>query len=304
MILALVGVPAMLDSATLLALVLVLASAFAHATWNLLLKRAQRQEVFVWWLSAAGAVAAAPIAIVLAFTTEFTAVGLWFVAASSLVHICYFLSLGRSLARADLSLAYPIARGFGPGLVPVLAVFALGESVTIPAWIGIGVIVVGIYTMAWWGQLRNIVGGQLAATRAGIAYALATGLCITLYTLIDKQGVAYVSPFLYLYLMTCGVAAGMLPYILRAHGASTIFQEFRTAKWPILAASGLLFLAYGLVLTAMRLTDASYVAPAREVGLLFALLLGAVVLKEVVTVGRLVGAAMIIVGLVLITAFR
>ncbi len=291
-------------SATLIALTLVLVSAFAHATWNLLLKRAQRQEVFVWWLSAAGVVGAAPVAVFLAFTTEFSAVGLWFVVASSLVHICYFLSLGRSLARADLSLAYPIARGFGPGLVPILAVFALDESVTLPAWFGIGVIVLGIYTMAWWGQLRNIVAGQLAATRAGIAYALATGICIALYTLIDKQGVAYVSPFLYLYLMTCGVAVGMLPYILRTHGASAVVREWRTATWPITAAAGLLFLAYGLVLTAMRLTDVSYVAPAREVGLLFALLLGAVVLKEVVTAGRVVGAAMILAGLVLITVFR
>ena len=291
-------------SATLIALALVLVSAFAHATWNLLLKRAQRQEVFVWWLSAAGAVGAAPVAIVLAFTTEFSPVGLWFIVASSLVHICYFLSLGRSLARADLSLAYPIARGFGPGLVPILAVFALGESVTLPAWLGIGVIVLGIYTMAWWGQLRNIVAGQLAATRAGIAYALATGICIALYTLIDKQGVAYVSPFLYLYLMTCGVAVGMLPYILRTHGASAVVREWRTATWPIAAAAGLLFLAYGLVLSAMRLTDASYVAPAREVGLLFALLLGAVVLKEVITAGRVIGAAMIVAGLVLITVFR
>ena len=294
----------MVGSATLLALALVLTSAFAHATWNLLLKRARRQEVFVWWLSAAGAVGAAPVAIVLAFTTEFSAVGLWFVAASSLVHICYFLSLGRSLARTDLSLAYPIARGFGPGLVPVLAVFTLGESVSIPAWIGIGVIVLGIYTMAWWGRVRSIVAGELAATRAGIGYALTTGLCIALYTLVDKQGVEYVSPFLYLYLTTCGVAIGMLPYILRAHGASAVVQEWRTATWPIMAAAGLLFLAYGLVLTAMRLTDVSYVAPAREVGLLFALLLGAIVLKEVITPGRLVGAAMIVGGLVMITVFR
>ena len=227
-------------SATLIALTLVLVSAFAHATWNLLLKRAQRQEVFVWWLSAAGVVGAAPVAVFLAFTTEFSAVGLWFVVASSLVHICYFLSLGRSLARADLSLAYPIARGFGPGLVPILAVFALDESVTLPAWVGIGVIVLGIYTMAWWGQLRNIVAGQLAATRAGIAYALATGICIALYTLIDKQGVAYVSPFLYLYLMTCGVAVGMLPYILRTHGASAVDAGMahcnvadRCSGWPL-----------------------------------------------------------------------
>jgi drug/metabolite transporter (DMT)-like permease len=294
----------MLDSTTLTALVLVLVSAVAHATWNLLLKRAHRQEVFVWWLSAAGAVGAAPIAAVLAFRTHFEPVGLWFIVASALVHICYFLSLGRSLARADLSVAYPIARGCGPGLVPVLAVLALGETVTVPAWAGIGIIVVGIYTMAWWGRVRSIVAGELSVTRSGIGYALVTGLCIALYTLVDKQGVSYVSPFLYLYLMTCGVAVGMLPYILRTYGASAVAQEWRGGIRAVATASSLLFLAYGLVLTAMRFEAASYVAPAREVGLLFALLLGALVLKERITAGRVVGAAMIVAGLVLITAFR
>lgn len=292
------------DSATLLALVLVLASAFAHATWNFLLKRAREQEVFVWWLSGFGVVGTLPVAVILAIRTDFDPVGLWFVAASAVVHICYFLFLGRSLARADLSLAYPIARGFGPGLVPVLAVFTLGERVTTPAWVGIACIVVGIYTMAWWGRIKILSPETLAANRAGIGYALLTGCCIAMYTLIDKQGVAYISPFLYLYLMTLGVAAGMLPYIIRNHGAGAVFSEWRGGYRSVAAASILLFLAYGLVLTAMRIADVSYVAPAREVGLLFALVLGAIVLKEVVTPGRVVGAGLIVSGLVLISVFR
>ena len=292
------------EPTTLLALALVLASAFAHATWNLLLKQAQRQEVFVWWLSAFAVIGAAPIAVLLALLTDFEPVGWWYVIATSLVHICYFLFLGRSLARADLSLAYPIARGFGPGLVPILAVFALGETVTAPAWVGIGAIVVGIYTMSWLRQLRRPVGAEFAASRSGITYALLTGLCIALYTLVDKQGVAYVSPFLYLYLMTCGVAIGMLPYIIRTHGVTALAQEWRTGYRPVMAASALLFLAYGLVLTAMSFTNVSYVAPAREVGLLVALMLGAVVLKERVTGGRVIGAALIVAGLVIITIFR
>ena len=292
------------DSATLLALVLVLASAFAHATWNFLLKRAREQEVFVWWLSGFGVVGTLPVAVILAIRADFEPVGLWFVAASAVVHICYFLFLGRSLARADLSLAYPIARGFGPGLVPVLAVFTLGERVTAPAWVGIACIVVGIYTMAWWGRIKLLSAEALAANRAGIGYALLTGLCIAMYTLIDKQGVAYINPFLYLYLMTCGVAVGMMPYIMRNHGISAVVSEWRAGYRPVIAASLLLFLAYGLVLTAMRIADVSYVAPAREVGLLFALVLGAVVLKEVVTPGRVAGAGLIVAGLVLISVFR
>ena len=292
------------EPTTFLALALVLVSAFAHASWNLLLKRAVNQEVFVWWLSAFAVIGAAPVALAIAFSATFHPVGWWYVVASALVHICYFLFLGRSLARADLSLAYPIARGFGPGLVPILAVVALGENVTGPAWLGIGSIVVGIYMMSWWRQFRRNANLGFSASRSGIAYALLTGVCIALYTLVDKQGVAYVSPFLYLYLMTCGVAVGMFPYIMRNYGAGPVVQEWRTGAWPVMAASALLFLAYGLVLTAMSFADVSYVAPAREVGLLFALVLGFVVLKERVTYGRVAGAVLIVVGLVLITVFQ
>ena len=295
----------MQDSAVLLAFVLVLSSAAAHATWNLLLKRANQQEVFAWWLSGFGLFGALPIAVVLALRTPFEFVGVWYIIATVVLHICYFLFLGRSLARSDFSLVYPIARGFGPGLVPILAVFSLGETVSVLGWVGIGAIVVGIYTMAWWGQLRRFTTmDTLVPNLPGLGYAFLTGLCIALYTIVDKRGVAHVSPFLYLYLMTAGVAVGWLPYIIRNYGTAGIVQEWRNGWRSVVVASALLFLAYGLVLTAMRLTDVSYVAPLREVGSLFALLLGALVLKEWVTWGRVIGAAFIIAGVVLITLSR
>ena len=293
------------DSTPILALVLVIISAAAHATWNLLLKRAHQQEVFAWWLSGFALVGGLPIALVLALRTPFETVGIWYVIATILLHICYFLFLGRSLARSDLSLVYPIARGFGPGLVPILAVFSLGETVQPLAWVGIGAIVVGIYTTAWWGQLRQFTTKDtLIANLPGLGYAFLTGLCIALYTVVDKRGVSHVSPFLYLYLMTAGVAVGWAPYIIRNYGASGIAQEWRTGWVSVIAASALLFFAYGLVLTAMSITDVSYVAPLREVGSLFAVLLGALVLKEQVTSGRIVGAVMIVAGVVLITLSR
>ncbi len=294
-----------LDSTTVFALLLVLASAAAHATWNLLLKRARQQEVFAWWLSAVAVAGALPIALPLALKGPFDVVGVWFVAASSLVHICYFLFLGRSLARSDLSLVYPIARGFGPGVVPGLAVLALGEEVSLVAWVGVGAIVVGIYTMSWWGRLGDLTGaGAFAANFPGIGYALLTGLCIALYTIVDKRGVGHIQPFLYLYLMTCGVAVGWLPYIIRNHGTAAVMEEWRAGPWAIIAGSALLYVAYGLVLTAMSVTDVSYVAPAREVGLLFAMALGAYWLKERIGAGRIAGAILIVVGLALISLFR
>ena len=296
-----------MDTTTLLALGLVAASAGAHATWNLLLKQARRQEVFVWWLSAFGAVALLPVGVVLALRTDFEPVGIWYVVGTTLLHICYFVCLGRSLARSDLALVYPIARGFGPGLVPILAVWTLGETVTAGGWAGIAGIVAGIYIMAWWGKLRGLAAasaGEWRTNAAGIGYALLTGVWIALYTIVDKRGVGYISPFLYLYLMTCGVAVGLLPYIIRAHGVAAIASEWRGGARSAMAASLLLFVAYGLTLTAMRIAEVSYVAPAREMGLLFGVLLGAVVLKERITKGQLTGAALIVAGLAAITLFR
>ena len=295
----------MTDPTTSLALGLVLASAGAHASWNLLLKRAQQQEVFVWWLSGFAVLGTLPIAVVVGLRSAVEPVGLWYVLASALIHICYFLFLGRSLARSDLSLVYPIARGFGPGLVPILAVLTLGETVSSLGWVGIGCIVAGIYTMAWWGQLRKLgLISIRSVNTSGIIYALLTGLCIALYTVVDKRGVAYVSPFLYLYLTTCGVAVGMLPYIMRTYSFSTVFAEWRSQPWAIPAASALVYVAYGLVLTAMSITEVSYVAPAREVGLLFGVVMGVMILKEPVNTGRVVGAVLIVVGLALITLFQ
>jgi drug/metabolite transporter (DMT)-like permease len=94
---------------------------------------------------------------------------------------------------------------------------------------------------------------------------------------------------------------GILPYVLRNYGYRGLVAELRSAPWSIPVAAGLVFLAYGLVLTAMTFADASYVAPAREMGLLFGVALGALVLKERINTGRIAGTALMIAGLTLIT---
>ena len=77
-------------------------------------------------------------------------------------------------------------------------------------------------------------------------------------------------------------------------------EEWRRNGWPIVAAGLLFFVAYGLVLTAFNLSQVSYVAPAREVGIVFGVLMGMFILKEQSGGGRLLGAAFIVAGLALI----
>jgi drug/metabolite transporter (DMT)-like permease len=286
---------------TTLALGLVLLSALAHASWNLLLKRSSNQEAFVWWLLVTDSLLLLPLGAVLLWLYPIPPAGWWLVLATVVLHIFYFVLLGRGYARGDLSLVYPIARGMGPMLVPVLAVVFLGETVSPAAVAGIGAIVAGIYIVSWWGRFRQLVRDPLGLLRdPGTRYAILTGLTIAAYALVDKRGVSRVQPFLYMYLLTLGCALGLAPYILGTQGRDKVMQVWRTGAWAIVAAGLLTFLAYGLVLTALSLSRVSYVAPAREVGIVIGVLLGVFVLKEPFGAGRLLGSGFIVLGLVLI----
>ena len=284
-----------------LSLVLVLVSALAHASWNFLLKRSQDQEVFLWCLLAATTVLLAPLGVILFWKFPFGGQGWLLVAATVALHAVYFALLGRSYAHADLSLVYPIARGTGPVLVPILAVVILGETIAFPALLGIAAVVGGIYTVSLSGNFRALMRDPLALLRnPGTRYAVLTGLTIACYAIVDKVGVSRVQPFLYMYLMTLGSALLIGPYVLASKGMSAVRRELRINAGTVVVAGLLTFLAYGLVLTAFSLSRVSYVAPAREVGIVIGVLLGMIILKEPSGRGRLLGSGIIVAGLALI----
>jgi len=286
---------------TPLSLGLILLSALAHSTWNLLLKRSTDQELFVWWLLVASSVLLVPLGVVLYWLHPLDQTGWLFVLATVVLHILYFLLLGRGYARADLSLVYPIARGVGPMLVPILAVVFLRETISGLAIAGIVAIVVGIYAVSLSGAIRQLMRQPLNLLRnPGTRYAILTGLTIATYAIVDKRGVGHVQPFLYMYLMTLGCALGLSPYALSKWGARAISGEWRANPKPIIAAGLLTFLGYGLVLTAFSMSRVSYVAPAREVGIVLGVLMGVFILKEPFGRGRIIGSLVIVAGVVLI----
>ena len=238
--------PVILSTMDGLSLVLVLLSAIAHSSWNLLLKQSDNKEVFVWGILAGGSVMLAPLGGALFYYYPIATPGYGLVIVSAVLQILYLVLLGRGYAQGDLSLVYPIARGIGPMLVPVLAVLMLGERIALPAIIGIAAIVIGIYVVSWWGRFGEIWSNPLGLLKnRGIRYAILTGLTITIYTLVDKRGVEYVQPFLYMYLITLGATIGLTPYVLCRHSLMSIRQEWQKNARPVLASGLLVFLAYG-----------------------------------------------------------
>ena len=290
---------------TAVSLVLVILSALAHATWNLLLKRAGDPQVFAWWLLVVASVLLAPFGLGLLWFNSVGFPGLWFVLATVCLHVFYFNLLAAAYAQGDLSLVYPVARGMGPMLVPVLAVIFLDEVVEPMAIVGIVAIICGIYTISWWGNFHQVLRSPLLFLRsAGMRYAVLTGLTIAAYSIVDKEGVRYIQPLLYMYFLSIGTAVMLPPYILANKGIIAVKAEWRANAFPIIIAGLLTFAAYGLVLTAFSLSRVSYVAPAREVGIVIGVLMGIFLLKEPFGRGRLLGSGLIVGGVILIALSR
>ena len=120
-------------------------------------------------------------------------IGLWFMLATIALNVSYVNLLALSYAEGDLSLVYPVARGMGPMIVPVLAVVVSSETMEPLAIGGIAAIVGGIYTISWWGNFHQVLRRPLLfLSSAAMRYAVLSGLTIATYVIVDKEGVGHV----------------------------------------------------------------------------------------------------------------
>src|SRR5947209_462892 len=113
--------------------------------------------------------------------------GLPFVASSVGIHALYFWALGRAYRYGDFSRVYPMARGLGVALVPLIALPVFGERLSWLGSLGIGLVVLGIVALGRNPSQTRSAGGQIGA---GTAWAIVTGLTIASYSLVDKAGLA------------------------------------------------------------------------------------------------------------------
>ena len=287
---------------TRVALALVVTSALFHASWNFCAKRSHDKLVFLWLTGLAGALILFPVVAGLTGQWSWPA-SVWIgMAASALIRAAYFASLGAAYSRGDLSLVYPMARGIAPVLVPPLAVVLLGERLSLTGGLGIAAVALGVYVL----HLPSLDGGGLLApfralTASHTGFAVLTGFMTAAYSIVDKWNMsAGVDTVLYAYVTIPGAALLLVPFALRRRAA--VVAEWR-ANAPVIALVAVLMTCgYFLVLLALRLSPVSYVASARELGIVFGTILGSVVLHERYLSPRLAGATLIVIGVVLLAS--
>jgi drug/metabolite transporter (DMT)-like permease len=280
------------------ALALVLCAAAIHATWNALAKRARDPIAFLWSAMAVATLALAPLSLRYLPEGGVPTAAIPFLVATIAIHAVYFYALARGYASGgDLSLVYPISRGLGVALVPVVGMAVLEERPSLLGGVGVALVVTGIVAISLAG---HGVRGRLLGR--GTGWALLTGLTVAAYSLVDKAGVTRLHPMPYLAILGVGMSLLLAPVALRARGA--LAMEWRVNWRAVLLASTLNLTSYLLVLFAFRLAKAGYVVAARESSIVLSVLIGWRWLGEGNLTRRLVGAAVVLAGVVCVALAR
>ena len=282
------------------ALALVVLAGLIHASWNIAAKKAGGDIRFAAFTSLVTMVVWAPVGIWLS-VGQLPRWGLleWsLIVASAVVHVFYFTALLRGYRKADLTVVYPLARGSGPLLSSLIAILFLGESLSALGAAGIAAVVGGVFMIAGGpGLLRaSHDPAQQARVRKGMAYGLVTGVFIAAYTVVDGYAVkfALMSPILVDYLGSIVRVLLLTPALLRD---STATRAVWKTQWRhALFVGAISPVSYVMVLYAMQSAPLSHVAPAREVSMLFAALIGGQLLGEGDRLLRIAGAACIAAG--------
>jgi uncharacterized membrane protein len=283
-----------------LALSIVLLAALFHAGWNYLAKRSRNKIAFIWWFLLIACIGYLPMFLYFRPQLTITMTGWICIFATGVLHALYFWFMGGAYERGDLSLVYPLSRGSGPLLVPILAVIFLQEQLSLAGGLGIGLVVLGIYIIHLQSFTVDSFFEPLRAMRGSASiWALCTGGTIAGYSLVDKVGVGLVYPPVYIYLMFVISLLLLSPYVL-IRQRTALKLEWQVNRGSILIDGFLVLFTYMMILFAFRLSKVSYVVAAREISIVFSALLGIFWLKEAHAPQKIAGSALIALGVVFI----
>lgn len=270
-------------------ILLVLLAALLHACWNALVKTGQDPVLTVALVSG---VAMTICAVILPFV-EVPPRAAWpYLALGVVTHNGFKIFLLLSYRGGDLSRAYPLARGSAPLVVALFSGAVAGEWLTLHEWASVALICAGLFALAF---EQGLPRGNQGRT---VLYALLCGTFIGAYTLIDGVGVRIggdaISYTAWLFFLDgIPMLAGGLWLRRRI-----LRSQLTSRMVPGLLAGSLSLLAYFVVVWALRHGTMAPIAALRETGVLFAALIGRLVLKEQFGRWRMAAALAVTTGVI------
>jgi drug/metabolite transporter (DMT)-like permease len=297
-------------------MLVVLAAALVHATWNAIMHGIKDQFLAFGLLGAGGAIAAIPLVTLGAAPRPAS----WpYLAASIVIHLFYATLLMRSYRYGEFSQVYPLARGTSPLVVTALSAIFVHERPSAAELAGVVVVSAGLATLTFGGRSQPHSPNVLtfgrhsnsksklftwwrSANRTAVIAAVGTGLTIAAYTVVDGVGIRVAhSPAGYTGWLMLLQSADMLVIALAVR-RRTLFTQPRGVLARGTAAGALSVVAYGLVLWAQTRGALAPIAALRETSVIFGAIIGTAFFKEPFGRSRVIAAVVVAAGIVLLSS--
>ena len=265
------------EAASTVALILALMAALLHAVFGALQKGRHDPLLARGAIDAFYALIAMPFAL---FVVPWPEPHMWPIFAGAFViHVLYKWATLAAYRRGAYTVVYPVMRGTGPLFAIIGAYLLFGETFAPMQWMGVGVLLAGLYGLAAYNLVHVTVDRDRLVP--ALAFAVLTGLFVALYTTYDAYGIrATADPFTFLawFFFIDGL---LFPFI-----ALRFYR--RLADPPPLGplmARGLFgafvaFASFGSIMLATRLDSVGEAAVLRETSTVFAALIGWLFLGE------------------------
>jgi drug/metabolite transporter (DMT)-like permease len=211
---------------------------------------------------------------------------------SSILHGFYRLLVIFSYDYGDLSFIYPIARGTSSLLLVIISLIYLTDKISLLGFIAIMIVCMGLFLISY--------SDKIKFNYSAFGLGFLTAIMITAYTLVDGIGVRHSeNPFSFLYwmLLLNGIPALIASFFFKNNGLRTVNKNliFTGMAFGVLAP-----LAYGLAVWCMQFLPIAYVSSMRETSIIFATLIGALLLKEKTAFKRVIPSIFVVIGISLI----
>jgi drug/metabolite transporter (DMT)-like permease len=269
----------------------VLAAALLHAGWNSIAHGIGDRLVGFAMIGVVDLVGGGALAALAGPPAS----GAWpYIVASAVVHIGYNLLLLASYQLGEFSQTYPLARGTAPLVVALVSVLLLHRPLAAQDLAGILAVSSGLIGLVLAGGIPG--RKELPA----VAAAVATGLLIALYTVIDGVGVAEgpLLPYIGWMFLLQGPALPVLAALRRGRRLPALLRRHAL---PGLAGGAISLAAYSIVLWAQTSGALAPIAALRESSIVFGALIGAVFLREPLGHRRALAAAVVLAGVLLLS---
>lgn len=273
----------------------VLLGALLHASWNALIKSAPDKALNTALIHGLGTVLALPLLLL----TGLPQAAAWpYVITSTLIHIGYYTALAGAYKHGDLGLTYPLMRGSAPLLVALGSHALLGERLSALAWVGVLTISLGVLTLGL--AQAGSAGGDEHRRRKAMRYALINAVFIAAYTVVDGLGVranGEASSYVAALFLLDGLPYLSLVLWQRRDRLDQV-RAYMAARWkPAAGGTAASLGSYGIALWAMMHAPVATVAALRETSVLFAALIGSLLLGERFGWQRAAGTGVILAGI-------